>query len=142
MALIGGGGAGNVGGGNPSGIGSSLNYIGNHAYANSGAIQTETSAAPHLNFTTGNEYIIGVFELQGACNLSDVSDGEVSAFIIKINSEIVAQPKVGTAAEAMPTVEHYKILITPQSKIEVEVISAASNTGWKTSASFVGRVYA
>ena len=131
-----------VGGSNPAGTSSSLNYIGNHAYANSGVIQTETSAAPHLNFTTGGEYIVGELELQGACNIADVADGEVCAFVIKINSEVVAQPKVGTAAEAMPTVEHYKILLPPYSKIEVEVISAASNTGWKTSASFVGRVYA
>ena len=73
MALIGGGGAGNVAGGaNPSGTGTSLNYIGNHAYANSGVIQTETSAAPHLNFTTGGEYIVGELELQGACNLAEI----------------------------------------------------------------------
>ena len=38
MALIGGGGAGNVAGGNPSGTGTSLNYIGDHCYAYSGDV--------------------------------------------------------------------------------------------------------
>ena len=37
MALRGGGGAGNVAGGNPSGIGTSLNYVGDHVYAFSGS---------------------------------------------------------------------------------------------------------
>ena len=139
---LGAGGAGNPVGSNPAGTGTGLNYIGNFAYASSGAIQTLTTAAPHLNFTTGAEFIVGELQLQGACNIGDVPDGEVVAFVIKVNGEVVAQPKVGTAAEAMPSVEHYKILLPSYSKVEVEVIAAASNTGWKTSASFVGRVYA
>ena len=64
MPLIGGGGAGNVAGGsNPSGIGSSINYVrtptGNFAYAYSGqlTLANATTLTP-LEFTLGNETII------------------------------------------------------------------------------------
>ena len=130
------------GGSNPSGTGSSINYIGNHAYANSGVIQIQTSEVTHLKFNTGAEYLRGTFELQGAVNLEDINDGIIVAFIITMNGEVIAQPKVGTVSEAMPTVEHYKMLIPPFSSILVQVKGGADPTGWKTSASFVGRVYA
>jgi len=60
MALIGGGGAGNVAGGNPSGTGSSLNYIGDHCYAYSGRINSNAASsadATMLDFSTGSQYI-------------------------------------------------------------------------------------
>jgi len=136
------GGGNPVGGSNPSGIGTSINYVGNHAYANSGVIQVNTTEQTHLKFDTGAEYLVGEFELQGAVNLADINDGVVVAFIITMNGEVVAQPKVGTVTEAMPTVEHYKILIPPFSSILVQVKAPSNPSGWKTSASFVGRVYA
>ena len=64
MSLIGGGGsgaggAGNpVGGSNPAGTGSSINYIGNHVYAYSGPVATGNSLVTQLDFTTGNAYLI------------------------------------------------------------------------------------
>ena len=43
MALVGGGGAPNVAGSNPAGVGSSLNYVGNLVYAYSGDITLNAS---------------------------------------------------------------------------------------------------
>ena len=59
MPLVGGGGAGNVGGGAPVGVGSSINYIGNHAYAFSGQVTSGTGTTiTMLDFTTAsNSYI-------------------------------------------------------------------------------------
>ena len=58
MALVGGGGAGNVAGSNPAGVGSNLNYVGNLVYAYSGDI-TLNANLPNpttlLEFTTGAE---------------------------------------------------------------------------------------
>ena len=61
MALVGGGGAGNVAGSNPSGTGT-LNFIGDHAYAYSGPITDSASGAANttvLKFDVPfNTYII------------------------------------------------------------------------------------
>ena len=59
MALVGGGtsGAGNTV--NPTGIGTSINYIGNHAYATSGRVTVGDTAINLCDFTTGSEYIVG-----------------------------------------------------------------------------------
>jgi len=61
MALIGGGGSGNVAGGNPSGTGTGLTYVGDHCYAYSGEITSGTSGdSTMLDFSTGaNSYIVG-----------------------------------------------------------------------------------
>ena len=60
MALVGGGGAPNVAGSNPTGTGTGLNYIGDHAYAYSGEVDNNgSSATTALKFTTGNEYVLG-----------------------------------------------------------------------------------
>ena len=45
MALVGGGGAGNIAGSNPAGTGTSLNHIGDHVYANSGQLDDVSSYA-------------------------------------------------------------------------------------------------
>ena len=63
MPLVGGGGAANTAGGNPAGTGTSLNYIGNHAYAYSGVIVdggSGSAATTMLSFTTGTSYFVGV----------------------------------------------------------------------------------
>ena len=60
MPLVGGGGAGNIAGGNPAGTGTSLNYIGNHAYAYSGNFSsTGTDDTTYLEFDLAlNQYIV------------------------------------------------------------------------------------
>ena len=46
------GGGNTVSGSNPSGTGSSISYIGNHAYAHSGLIGSATTEATQLKFST------------------------------------------------------------------------------------------
>jgi len=67
MPLVGGGGAGNVAGSNPAGIGSSLNYVGDFVFAYSGPINANSSTSADttlLNFTTGSEIIMGTIAFQ------------------------------------------------------------------------------
>jgi len=75
MPLVGGGGAGNTAGSNPTGTGGSLNYIGDHAYSFSGAVSdagSGSAATTCLEFTTGTSYIIAdiswVTDYQGPNN--------------------------------------------------------------------------
>ena len=84
MALIGGGGAGNVAGGaNPSGTGSSLNYIGNRVYAYSGAVSVNNIETTLLEFSTGSEAI--TMNLQ----FSDISGPDNYDHFIYLNSEVI-----------------------------------------------------
>ena len=138
MPLVGGGGAGNVAGGNPAGIGSGINYVrtdeGNFAYAFSGDVVdagTGAANATLLNFTTGNETImadIGFTETE--------KSSEAVFFKIIINSSTV----VNVAYDASPTYTNvpYVVLIPPYSHVEVKWGCSATETatGWIS-----GRVY-
>ena len=67
MPLVGGGGAGNVAGGNPAGTGTGLNYIGDHAYAYSGSITAANSSSADttmLDFSTGQHFVVGTVAFQ------------------------------------------------------------------------------
>ena len=141
MALIGGGGAGgagNVAGSNPAGIGSSLNYIGNHVYANSGTYEAKNTTQTVLEFTTGNNYIVGTLQLNSAVQYSNASVRQ-SAAKISFDSQIIALV-VGSAEDA-PVSQATDILIPPFTNVKVEVISAQSDSDNFTTVSIVGRVY-
>ena len=141
MPLVGGGGAGNVAGGNAAGVGTSLNYIGNHAYAHSGLVATATSEATQLKFTTGNEYIRATVMLNGGVNPTNVAAGINTLFYIIMNGSKISCVKVGeTGAEDMPTCYLYKLLIPPLTSFEVT--GDSDYTDYFTSVTMTGRVYA
>jgi len=87
MALI--AGAGNpTGGSNPSGTGTSLNYIGDFCYAYSGIITSTSSTANLLEFSTGTSTIdaIVLFGL-----VSGPASGVNYFFDIEMNDEVVSR---------------------------------------------------
>jgi len=143
MALVGGGGAGNVAGSNPAGTGTTLNYIGNHAYAYSGAHAASTTLGTHLNFTTGNEYILGRIYLNGSTENGSGS-GEVTTADIIFNGETVARLKVDSAVnnDGMATSTFNDLLIPSFTHVEVKVDSSATNSGRFTTVTYTGRIYA
>ena len=63
MALVGGGGAPNVGGSNPTGTGKGINYIRTRdnifVFGYSGEVLVDQSSPELLSFTTGTETIVG-----------------------------------------------------------------------------------
>jgi len=142
MPLVGGGGAPNVSGGaNPAGTGSGISYIGNHAYAYSGAIATDdTTFATHLDFTTGSSYLMGQIDFMGPAKESDVADGALALFQVKFDDQTVMEPKVSSNPEAMPANYHASILIPPYTRVVVGCKAASGSQ--ITTVSIVGRVYA
>ena len=139
MPIIGGGGAGNVAGGaTPTGTGNTLNYIGNHAYANSGTYEATTSSQTVLEFTTGNNYIVGTLQLNSAIQFSNVSLRQTAAKI-SYDSQTVALI-VGSAEDA-PVSQATDILIPPFTNVKIEVISAVDDSDNFVTVSIVGRVY-
>ena len=141
MPLVGGGGAGNVAGGNPAGTGTSLNYIGNHAYAYSGTFGATTGDQTMLNFTTGAAYVWGKIYCNGGVQQDDPSTGIISSWELSLDGQVIALMKTESATEDMPTTVENKILIPPYSK--VQLVIRASGTGSQTlsSAVFTGRAY-
>jgi len=134
VALIGGGGAGNVAGGaNPGGIGSSIHYIGNHAYAQSGSIQNAGTGGPDtllLKFNTGNSYIVGKMDF-GTTNaaghdtyLNLIYDGQTIMEIKDSNAGIVPM--------------RFDIFIPPQTEVEVKW---GSNSTYNGNVMISARVY-
>ena len=146
MSLIGGGGsgaggAGNPVGANPAGIGSGLNYIGNHCYAYSGTFPSSTSEYTILDFSTGGEYSLVKLTVSGATDNADPENGGVSVFTVTTNSQEVARIKVDASTEDSPTVEVIPLLLEPYSKVTVKVIDNVNVSTRKTCATIVGRVY-
>jgi len=144
MALIGGGGAGNVAGGNPSGTGTGLTYVGDHCYAYSGGIGSSvlSSIGTMLSFDTGSSYILGNLIVTGSTNTAGASPtGGIDSFYLKINGELVMAIKSETNTENSPTNYTVPILLPPQSSILVEGISNTGNDAWVLTASISGRVY-
>ena len=135
-------GGGNPVGANPAGIGNNLNYIGNHAYAYSGMFSANTSAQTMLKFDTGNQYTVAKLTVTGVTeNLSNLGNGSESCYTVKINGEDIYHIKMATDQEDSPSVEVVPILLEPFSKIEVSVVSGATNANLKSSVTIVGRVY-
>jgi len=143
MALIGGGGAGNVvGGSNPAGTGTGLNYIGNHAYANSGEILINNNTVTMLEFTTGTSYFVGSFSY-GVDQNASLGNSKLIGFTIKFDSQKVMQV-VGQSASTLQFIDfdpNYAILIPPFTNVKIE--SETTNAGnVPTYAMLIGEVYA
>jgi len=124
MALIGGGGAGNVAGGsNPSGAGTSLNYVGDHCYANSGAvIITNAADATLLEFSIGSSYILGTFAF--GMNHADVSSSKAFGYKLSVNGVLIFENSTtsGPTNDLIYTggAIVQDILLPPQSTIKFE----------------------
>ena len=132
-----------VGGATPAGTGSTLAYIGDFVYANSGAIAAGGAATPitQLEFTTsGDRVIVGEIVLNGNVKQDDQDTGATCAFEIFLNGETILRTKVDTLQEDQPASMVMPILIPPQSKVKVTAMCA--NTVGKTTVNLVGRHYA
>tara|TARA_Y100000593_G_C4120272_1_gene242309 strand:+ start:178 stop:585 length:408 start_codon:yes stop_codon:yes gene_type:complete len=116
-----------------------LTIIGKHCYAyNIKAVST--SATVHLSFTTGKEYITGILTCNGAVDMNNVDRGQVTGFQLKFNGSTVAQVKVDTETEDMPTQARIDLLIPPLTDVELNADSDGATFGF-TSASFVGELH-
>ena len=129
-------GGGNPVGSNPSGTGSSINYVGNHAYANSGVITVENTAdagTTLLNFTLGNSYIMA--EIHVFNNQASALDDFVH---VLVNNELIVKARYQNANELHQD-QPLKVLIPPYSKFEVKASTSGATPEF--TAVLTGRVY-
>ena len=119
--------------------GLSLNYIGSHAYANSGSITNTTSYHNILDFVVGGSYIVGTFTLNGSVVVATVAGGNISAYDVKVNGETIALIKFDSQNEDMPQTAQFPVVLAPYDHVEVSV--KADDTNGADTALFSGRVY-
>mgnify|MGYP003151254428 FL=1 len=129
-------GAGNpVGGSNPAGTGSVLNYVGEHAYAYSGAITCDNNETTLIDATTGNNYIVAKFQ---PSVIADTSDN--MQFNVKINSELITRVQI-TSSTATTPYEEVEIIIAPNSRLEITCLNQTDTSANDCAAMLTGRVY-
>ena len=142
MALVGGGGSPNVsGGGNPAGTGTSVNYIGNHAYAYSGRIQINTSNVLHLSFTSGNYLFVGEMTVSAGIKVGDVDDGTTGVFTLAYNGTNLMLLKVESTSSDMPSNTTIPVIIPAYTEVSLTVKSNGTGAGYFTTGSMSGRIY-
>jgi hypothetical protein len=140
MPLIGGGGAGNTAGSNPTGTSSGLNFVGESCYAFSGSFGVLDSAQTLLEFDTGNKTIKATIGCCGPVNPASIGAGSIGLFRIYLNGLTVAQVKIGSSDEAQPCQEEQTIIIPPYTTVKVDNIDLISNDAWKIQAYLTGTV--
>ena len=136
MALIGGGGAGNVAGGaNPSGTGSSLNYIGNRVYAYSGAVSVNNIETTLLEFSTGSEAI--TMNLQ----FSDISGPDNYDHFIYLNSEVIFIYRSEGGANRTEPDNLIPLIIAPYSLVKCTAQNASDTSALNQFCMATGEIY-
>jgi len=135
MALI--AGAGNPTGGNPAGTGAGLNYVGEHAYATSGLVNSGTTVeTTMLEFISASEsYVVGWFHFIYA----DDTDQDM-IYKLYFNDQIVWQYVAQSAQDDILGRNDFYILIPGATKVKGTVESDGASRG--SCAFFTGRVYA
>jgi len=141
MPLIGGGGAGNTAGGNPSGTGTSLNYIGNHVYGYSGAIALDgtTNDNTYMLFTTGPQYIVGTVQFN---NLDEGAGTDDMVCKIFFDNQIVQSYRVGSSNIYTSPDNTIPVLIPPFTTVKITIKDLTQASTIENIVSLVGRVYA
>ena len=141
MALVGGGGAGNVAGSNPAGIGNTLNYIGDHVYGYSGAVALDNTQNEntYMEFTTGNTYIVGTVQVN---NLDEGAATDDMLYKVYFDEQVVQSYRVGSANVYTSPDNTIPILIPPYTAVKITAKDLTQASTISNIVSIVGRAYA
>jgi hypothetical protein len=137
MALVGGGGAGNIAGGaGPSSTGTTLQYVGDRVYCYTG--ETTTSATQnedktHMDFTVQEAYELNFL----ICNTFGGTDDIGFKFVL--NGEISQQFLVQSANTTNEPPNTVRLIVTPQTRVQLKSVNFSAAAARKFFASIVGR---
>jgi hypothetical protein len=122
-------------------VGKGIRYVGNHAYAISGAIEASQTAQTILEFDTKNAYIIGKFTCNPVTNFTAV-DGAETTFQLSMNGQVVGIAMFhNNASDTGGNYWIVKILLPPHTSVKLEMDAATNTATYLGSAIFTGRVY-
>ena len=137
MAILGGGNP--VGGSNPAGIGSSLNYIGDHAFAYSGIVSVgsagQDTPSTLLDFTTGREYIVAKMHAMRGYTANEAHN---YLWLVKLNGETIYE-FFDSNADFNENPIH--LLIPSFSRVEITTQNSSAATDNNVGFTVLGRVY-
>ena len=141
MPVGGGGGAGNVAGGsNPAGVGSSINYIGEPAYAYSCLVTVNNNTVTSLTFTTGNSYFVG--QLQTTGNMAQMGGNTIVTTELSLNgSKIIKSMWHSQSAGEDASNDLFTIIIPAYTVVLVE-LSTNEAVDRELFSTLTGRIYA
>ena len=141
MPLVGGGGSPNVSGGATfTGPSTSLETIGDFAYAYSGEFTANTSTQTVLTFTTGAFHLVGRVRLASFVDMGSPATGAQGACRIKLNGSTVIDLMTDGGDKDMTFSDHADIIIPPFTKFVAEVDSNTTADVDGT-VSLTGRIY-
>jgi len=121
--------------------GKGIRYIGNYAYAYSGLYAAHTTAVTVISATTGSGVLVGVIQLNGACDDDSPANRTSTSLNILMNGVSVAILGTGDQLLDAPTSVKQHIIIPPLTKIEIILDMAGIVTDNWASALLTGRVY-
>jgi len=135
MALTGGGAGGFANTVNPSGTGSGINYVGNHAYAYSGNVSVDDAIKTLLQFNTQNNYVMANIQME----YFDASSDNIK-FVVKINDEEVCVGIITSRTDNW--YNDLQVLIPPYSDVVVTGLNNSSSSARGVGVTLTGRNYA
>jgi len=139
----GGGGGGILGVGNVfTGPSESLEYIGSHAFVQSGTFAKDTSQHTYIDFTMGPKYLVGEIIFHGAGDESNPANGNISAFTVSFNGTAIFLAKTDSSDENSPHSLTMPLIIPPRTQVKVTGEDYAAGNEGDTAVSIYGRVYA
>jgi hypothetical protein len=121
-----------------------IRYVGDYAYAFSGAYEAATTAFTMLEFTTGSGVLRAEFCLNGLVRFTaDVDQGGDCGFQISLNDVIVAILRLDTVSTSPggPGALFSRMILPPFTKVEVQGVSKEDNANEHMSCNMHGRVY-
>ena len=134
------GGGNPVGSSNPAGVGSSINYVGKHAYAYSGSVTLPANSLTRmLRFSLGNQYIVGTFQFEGDFKQLG-NDG--LRYQILVDGSAILDTAFYTYNDATYADSPTPILLPPNSVIEVLGTHSQGGVAIDFQAMIIGEVYA
>jgi hypothetical protein len=136
MALVGGGGAGNVTGSNPSGTSSSIKFIGDHAYAYSGTVDVDNNETTLLDFSIGGSYVVAKFQ-----PYNNYTGGTDSQFKIYLDEQLIMVTHMASSSTGTPF-EEMELLIPSFTRLRITGKNATDSGTISVMGTITGRVYA
>ena len=118
-----------------AGTGLDLNYVGNHCYAYSGVLEPGAGPTTVLSFTTGNSYIVGIFEMNSDFKGGGGNDYSVT---LKLNGITIVYEQ-DIANNWLAGDNQYPVIIPPYTKVEGLLSDGGANKDMNLN--FTGKLY-
>jgi len=118
-----------------------LSVLQSHAYAFSGLIVAHTDDQTALSFTTGNFYVVGYLQLNGAVDDDSPADVTLTAVKVSFNGQGLFILVTGNNVHRTSRSIRQKIIIPPLTEVIAIVDHEAIAADQYSSVVITGRVY-